>query len=295
MSKQRTTRNLPAIDGPADVGAPTWPDNITNASPHRDFSETNLHSTWERRVKKSDNDFIIGIAASSRTPISGTGKTTLAIRLARHFDDSADGFDASEKAALSSEAVSEDLIPELPQRSSIIFDEAQGTLSSDGVDSRRAMANAVVDMARSAAQFRKRQHTLLVVSQSSDWIDSRMMDLLDRLIIIQERGRAVVYDHYRDDLPNSGQSREYTPAVEEINWQALPDDDPDYQALDEMKEQAGGQGGGGDEESDELSGRAKRTLARELYKYSDKSQSEIADHEDIDMSQSWVSQVVNGL
>jgi len=209
MSKQRTTRNLPAIDGPADVGAPTWPDNITNASPHRDFSETNLHSTWERRVKKSDNDFIIGIAASSRTPISGTGKTTLAIRLARHFDDSADGFDASEKAALSSEAVSEDLIPELPQRSSIIFDEAQGTLSSDGVDSRRAMANAVVDMARSAAQFRKRQHTLLVVSQSSDWIDSRMMDLLDRLIIIQERGRAVVYDHYRDDLPNSGQSREY--------------------------------------------------------------------------------------
>jgi len=255
------------------------------------FENSALYQTWQRRVLKSDNDFIVGIAASSRSPISGTGKTTLAVRLARQFDASPDGFDASEQASLSSEKVAEELIPDLPTGTSIIFDEAQGTLASDGVDARRSMANAVVRMARSAAQYRKRQHTLLMVSQSTDWIDSRMMDLLDRLVVIQERGRAVIYDHYRDDLPSAHEPNEYTPSVEEISWQALPDEDPDYQALDELKEQAN------DKEAEEdhgLSTKAKKTLATELYKYTDKSQSEIAAHDDIDMSQSWVSQVVNG-
>jgi hypothetical protein len=288
MSKPH--RRLPTIDGTADPRADTWPGDIKNAAPHREFNDTDLKATWKRRVLKSDNDFIIGIAASSRTPISGTGKTTLAVRLARHFDASDGGFDAQKKAALSSEAVSEDLIPKLPARSSIIFDEAQGTLSSDGVDSRRAMANAVVDMARSAAQFRKRQHTLLVVSQSSDWIDSRMMDLLDRLIIIQERGRAVVYDHYRDDLPNSGESREYTPAKEEISWKALPDDDPDYQALDRMKEEAGGQGGAGDGEEDISLTKAQQKVLAQSLRDEGWTLVRIADHPQIDFERSWVSE-----
>jgi len=203
-----------------------------------DFESSELYQLWERRVRKSDNDLIIAVAASSRSPISGTGKTTLAVRLARWLDATAQGFDGSKKASLSSEKVAEELIPDLEPKSAIIFDEAQGTLASDGVDSRRGMANAVVRMARSAAQFRKRQHTLIIVAQSTDWIDSRMMDLLDRLILIQERGRAKVYDHYRDDLPSAKSTNEYTPAVEELTWQALPEDDPDYQALDELKEQA---------------------------------------------------------
>jgi hypothetical protein len=221
--------------------SPLDPSDWDDATTPGQFERSDLYQLWQRRVVKSDNDLILAIAASSRSPISGTGKTTLAIKLARRFDATDGGFNGAEKASLSSEKVAETLIPDLNPKSSIIFDEAQGTLMSDGVDSRRGMADAVVYMARAAAQYRKRQHTLIIVAQSTDWIDSRMMDLLDRLVLIKERGRATIYDHYRDDLPAANAAREYTPAVEELEWDALPEDDDDYQALDELKEQANSQ------------------------------------------------------
>ncbi|MBS3761207.1 MAG: response regulator [Halodesulfurarchaeum sp.] len=127
----------------------------------------------------------------------------------------------------------------------LIFDEAQGTLDSDGVDSRRAMANSVVQMSRAAAQYRKRQHSLIIVSQSTDWIDSRMMELIDRLVLIQEKNpqkgfaRAVSFDHYRKDLPSMGGTEERTPAIEDIVWEPLADDDPDYRVIETLKEQVG--------------------------------------------------------
>jgi len=105
------------------------------------------------------------------------------------------------------------------------------------------MASSVIDMARSAAQFRKRQHTLLLVTQSTGWIDSRMMELLDRLILIQEKnarkgyGRAIVFDQYKRDLPGGNQSTR-TPAIEEIRWGACAPDNRNYAELDRLKEQA---------------------------------------------------------
>jgi len=211
----------------------------------RAFERSELHAKWHERVIADDNDFIIAIAASSRTALSGTGKTTLGITLAEHFDRSPGGFSAAEQASLDSEAVANDLIPDLPKQSAIIFDEAQGTLSSDGVDSRRGMASAVVDMARSAAQFRKRQHTLIIIAQTTDWIDGRMMDLIDRLLLIQQKdphaeyARCVTFDYYRDDLPSNTTAKEYTPAIEDLYWEPVPEDSENYHILDNLKEEAG--------------------------------------------------------
>jgi len=232
--------NLPAIDRPETT--PNPPDAGTAMG---SAEQSELYGKWKERVIDDDNDFIIAIAASSRTALSGTGKTTLGVTLAEKLDRSPGGFDASEQASLDSEEVANDLIPELPPQSAIIFDEAQGTLSSDGVDARRGMASAVVDMARSAAQFRKRQHTLIIIAQSTDWLDSRMMDLIDRLVLIQEKNpheefaRAVTFDHYRDDLPSNTTAKQYTPAIEDLYWEPVPMDSPNYTALDEMKEAAG--------------------------------------------------------
>jgi hypothetical protein len=203
-----------------------------------------LYNLWRERVINDDNDLIIAIAASTRTEISGTGKTTLAATLAEVFDNTDGGFDATEKASLDSNTVAKELYPGLPNQSAILFDEAQGTLASDGVDSRRAMADAVVKMSRAAAQYRKRQHTLIIVAQTTSWLDSRMMDLIDRLVLIQEKNptdeyaRAVTFDHYRDDLPSNTSAKEYTPAIEDLYWEPLPEDHPSYVALDELKEQA---------------------------------------------------------
>jgi len=229
----RESHNLPGIDEPRITAPP-----VENSRTIGDWGDSNLHDLWRRRVVESDNDLVVCIAASSRSGISGTGKTTLAITLARRMDNSESGFDARKRAALSSEKVANDLIPNTETGGSIIFDEAQGTLVSDGVDSRRGMASAVVNMTRAAAQYRVKQHTLIVVAQTTDWIDGRMMDMLDRLILIHERGRATTYRHYRDDLPRGGSKREYTPAVEECYWEPLPDDDPDYMAMEEMKARA---------------------------------------------------------
>lgn len=260
----------------------TWSD--TEAA---GFAESDLHQQWERRVGNSDNDFIIAVTASSTSPISGTGKTTLGIRLAHHFDATSDGFSGDEKAALNSEIVAEELIPDLEPKSAIIFDEAQGTLAGDGIDSRRGMKDSVVRMARSAAQYRKRQHTLIIVAQSTDWIDSRMMDLIDRLVLIQERGRAKVYDHYRDDLPSARSTQEYTPMIEQIYWDPLPQDDPDYQALDRLKEQAND---GEEEEQDTgLSKQQQIELAQSL-RDEGWTLVEIAAHDMIDYERSWVSE-----
>lgn len=207
------------------------------------MDKTELYSLWERRVVEDDNDFIVAVAPSSRTAISGTGKTTLAITLARVFDHSDKGFDAERQASLDAGEVANKLIPNTPAGSSIIFDEAQGTLDDDGVDSRRGMASSVIDMARSAAQFRKKQHTLIIVAQSTEWLDGRMMDLIDRLVLIQEKnveegwGRAFSFDHYRNDLPG-GVSGQRTPLIEEIFWEPLPSDDEDYQYLDLLKDEA---------------------------------------------------------
>lgn len=287
MSKERT---LPGIKHPG-----RGPDEPQLENDLTDFEETDLHKTWRERVHHDNNDFIVGIAASSQTPISGTGKTTLAVKLAEHFDQTARGFVARDKAALNAGSVANDLIPDLNARSAVVFDEAQGTLGDDGVDSRRGMASSVINMVRAAAQYRKRQHTLLLVTQSTGWIDSRMMELLDRLILIQEKNarkgfaRAIVFDQYKRDLPGGNQATR-TPAIEEIRWGPCAADNRNYAELDRMKEQATSEN---ESENEELSSEQKAILAEELYKYSDLSQSEIADHDRIDMSQSWVSQVVN--
>lgn len=230
MSRPRATGDVFGEDTPyqAREGMSSWGD-------------TNLHATWEKRMR-SDNDFIIAIAASSTTEMSGTGKTTLAIQLARHFDDSPTPFDASEQATLSSEEVAEEMLPDLTPRASIVFDEAQGTAQSEGVDARKAMANEVIKLSRAAAGYRYKQPTLIISTQSTRWLDSRLMDLIDRIILIQETNheegwaRAIVFDHWFDDLAN--ERREYHPAKEDIFWRPLPGDDDDYETLHRLKEEA---------------------------------------------------------
>jgi len=282
----------PGLDGYRSDSAPAEPSVDSTLT---SFENTDLHSTWRERVVQDDNDFIVGIAASSRTPISGTGKTTLAVKLAEHFDRTDRGFVAREKAGLDAGTVANDLIPELEAQSAIVFDEAQGTLGDDGVDSRRGMASSVINMARSAAQFRKRQHTLLLVTQSTGWIDSRMMELLDRLILIQKKSarlgyaRAIVFDQFKRDLPGGDQATR-TPAIEEIRWGPCDPDNRNYAELDRMKEDATSEK---DSENEELSSEQKAMLAEELYKHTKLSQREIANHDKIEMSQSWVSGVVN--
>lgn len=266
----------------------------------QDFRDLDLYRTWKERMQ-SENDMIICIAASSRTEMSGTGKSTLAVQLGRAFDCSDSPFDAGEQASLSADEVAKEYYPNLPKGSAIIFDEAQGTLGEDGVDNRRSMADAVVKMSRSAAQHRWKQMTLIIVTQSTRWIDSRMMELIDRLILIQEKNhhqgwaRAVIFDHYFDDLASDKQ--EYTPAVEDIYWRPLPKDDPDYQKLHELKEKSDGTGSPSESKEEEDSGvpdisiEQRNKLLKERIKNEDVTEKDLA--KTFGITRQRVNQIVN--
>lgn len=282
----------PQLPGLNPTGKHPTPESVSVERSTSEFGKTDLHRTWKERVIHDNNDFIVGIAPSSRTAISGTGKTTLAVKLAEHYDRTRRGFVARDKAALDAGTVANDLIPDLEARSAVVFDEAQGTLGDDGVDSRRGMASSVIDMARAAAQFRKRQHTLLVVTQSTSWIDSRMMELLDRLILIQEKNaqkgyaRAIVFDQYRRDLPGGDRSTR-TPAIEEIKWGPCEPDNRNYAELDRKKEQATDESDQ-DGEDASLSKEQQIELAKSL-REEGWTVRKIADHDLIEYSRSWIS------
>jgi len=261
------------------------------------FQRSELLGTQRSRIRE-DNDMIVCIAPSSKTEGSGTGKTTMGIRACRWFDMKGSDWDAEKQASLDSTVVAEKLYPDLPDGAAILFDEAQGTLDSDGVDARRAMSDAVVRMARSAAQHRTKHHTLVMVTQSTQWLDSRMMDIIDRLVLIQERdyqrewARAVTFDYYYDDL--GGKKNEYTPSIEDLYWRPLPETDPDYQHIEKLKlnhenEQDIEDDDNGDDMPD-MSQEKRVEVANELYHEQGLSQSEIGDI--LDRTQQWVCQNV---
>jgi len=263
------------------------------------FQKSELLATQRDRIRE-DNDMIVCISPSSKTEGSGTGKTTLGIRACRWFDMSETRWNAEKQASLDSTVVAEKLYPDLPAGSAILFDEAQGTLDSDGVDARRAMSDAVVRMARSAAQHRTKHHTLVMVTQSTQWLDSRMMDIIDRLVLIQERdferewARAVTFDYYYDDL--GGSKNEYTPSIEDVYWRPLSTDDPDYQHIEALKldhDEERNVDNANDSDASEggMSHQKRVEIAKRLHKEEGWSQQATA--EIIDRDQSWISRNID--
>jgi len=200
-----------------------------------DFQESWLGRLHRRRVVENDNDLLVAVSASSKSAVSGVGKTTLGIKLCRNFDVTEGGWNG-EKATLDSGEFTEELLKneeDVPNKSAVLFDEIQGTLSSDGADSRRGMAQSVMDISKGMATLRYRQVSTVIITQSPDWIDKRIRNLLDALILVQEPGRAEVFDIYKNDLSTG--SKEYTEHKQTIYWDPLPDGDLDYQKLHELK------------------------------------------------------------
>lgn len=215
------------------------------SQPEDPFEEGELYKKWASRVKHSDNDFIMVIAGASKSGISGIGKTTLGVGSGRYFDISSTGFNAEHKATIDPDTFSKELLvnkDRVPNKSAIIFDEAQGTLSSNGADSRRSMAQSVMDITTALSTMRFRQNTAIIITQSTKWIDKRIDDVLDALVLIQERPhenapvRAEVFETYYNDLELN--PTRYTEHLDTITWPALPKDDPDYQYLHELKEKS---------------------------------------------------------
>jgi hypothetical protein len=278
----------PAPDGPAPPEG--WePERWTEP-----FEQNVLYRRWKRRVVDGDpNDFVIAISASPKdTGVSGTGKTTLALRLAKeYFDVSESGFDAETQATLNSAELGE-MYRENGKGSALIFDEAQGVTASQGVNARRAMASSTIDAIGNVAANRMRAMTLIIVSQNIKWLDKNLLDMVDCWIRIRKEPadpdgpEATAYELYTSDMDFENRKTK-TPAVTDLTWPDIPNSDSDYQEMERLKEEA--TSAATEEEPQELPVELRNKKIQQLYE-SGIRQKELA--EAFELSQQRVSQIV---
>jgi len=122
-------------------------------------------------------------------------------------------------------------------------DEAQGVSANQGVNARRAMASSTIDAIGNVAANRMRAMTLIIVSQNIKWLDKNLLDLVDCWIRIRQEPshpdgpEATAYELYTSDMDFESRQTK-TPAITDLTWSDIPDDDPDYQEMERMKDEA---------------------------------------------------------
>lgn len=259
------------------------------------FEGTYLYEDWANAVKRGNpNDFLICITASSRTGVSGTGKTTLETRAAKNADLTNGGFDAESKASLDAGEIAYQRMPEIEARSAVVWDEAQGAPGTVGLDARRAMKQEAIDALSAILANRDKQFTIIITAQIFSMLDPRVYPMIDAWLLIrrgpdQPGGPLGTYHQVYVEDYNLESPQVRTPAVEDFTWDSVPHDDPDYQTLERLKQEAKTQ----DDEDDEdegLSKEAQKEIAQ-AYRDAGRSLLWIEDNVDkIEFSREWIRQ-----
>ena len=212
-----------------------------------------LYNEWKNRVYLGNpNDFIIVVSANPRhTGVSGTGKTTLALRLAKtYFDFSDHGYDATEKATLDPSNLL-DLYDNAEPGSAIIYDEAQGTPSSTGLNAKRTMKDESINAINTIATKRKDRVALIVVTQNIKTLVTDLYDFVDAWLLIQDdRNHYATHYEVNPDVFDFETRQTKTKGVEDMTWEPFPKSDPDYSHLDKLKDEATNQGKEEDQETE---------------------------------------------
>lgn len=224
----------------------------------RDFIRTQFYADWYKRVIKPPlNDYVLVISASSRTPVSGTGKTTKAIGWAKTLDRSEGGFDAESQATLSADEFANEVIPNAPEQAAVLIDEAQGTPGNDaGMNRMRAMSQATLDAVGGLLANRDKNLTVIIVVQQFHMLFDDFYPMIDSWMMITHEpsdpnGPSARHHRVYAEDYELGSGDLKTPVLESLSWPAVAHDDPDYQTMEEKKQQAKTKGGGEDEDVDE--------------------------------------------
>lgn len=208
------------------------------------WERTVLHERWRRRVRDGKpNDMVIVISPSSKTGVSGTGKTTLGTTLAEELDVSDSGFDAREQATLSVHDLAYQIIPGVEEGSAVLFDEAQGTPGEQGLHSKRSMLQSAIDTINSVLANRDKRLTVIMIFQQLSMAASDILPLIDAWLMIRyepsdPRGPLAKHHLISVDDYDLRSPDIRTPVLEELTWPDLPDDNANYQILEQMKQEA---------------------------------------------------------
>ena len=240
--------------------------------------------------RKRDNRTLLG-SIVARDAATGTGKTTLAVQLAKTLDEN--GWTA-DMATLDPDTYAEKYTSEdTPKQSCLILDEAE-----QAADNRRSSSHGNVKLSHLWATMRYREIYSLTTLPSASMLDKRLKELADLYIVVVERGVAVVYQTKVDDT----EGENYLRRLHRVRWQPL-DDDPEYQKLtdkkaERMENYSENYAYGDDEEEvdpDQVRHEAEMDKRNELIARMadlDFTQQEIADV--VELDRSTVSRILNG-
>jgi len=206
------------------------------------FIYSKLYHDWYQRVACGDpNDYIIAISADPRsTGVSGTGKTTLGGGLAkRWFDHSEGGFDADVQYTLDPARLAYDMYNETGELSVLVGDEMQGTPATTGLNSKRSQKSEALDAINALAAGRSDRKTVILIVQDLKSLNKDALTFIDAWLLIRD-DYDYVATHYgvAPDVFDLKSRETKTPGVEELTWDALDKDDPDYQVMEQKKEDA---------------------------------------------------------
>jgi hypothetical protein len=254
------------------------------------ITQSRLYTDWYYRVGTGNpNDYVIAITADPRfTGVSGTGKTTLGGGLAKwYLDFSPGGYDAEVQYTQSPEDILGKMYPETEAGATLIYDEAQGTPSDTGLNSKRAMKSDALEAINTVATRRKDRKTLIVISQSLKSLNKDLYDFIDAWILIRDDVNYIA-THYQvqPDVFDLESRHTKTPGVEELSWDPLPANDPDYKVMEEVKDR---QSTGMDQDDGEGSGWTNEMqieFAQEL-RNQGKSLRQVAEHPKLTYSYEW--------
>jgi hypothetical protein len=116
----------------------------------------------------------------------GSGKTTLALRLAAYMDRTAEGV-TPDKATLSAQELTDAYTSQSPG-SALVFDEGQA-----GVSNRRAMSGVNEAMRQIIGMGRVEQKYLCLTSPGVHQIDKDIRNMCDAWIFVRELGEAQMF------------------------------------------------------------------------------------------------------
>jgi hypothetical protein len=226
----------------------------------------------KRKAKNRDLKIII----TSRDSQTGTGKTTLALWLALHFD--AYGFDASKVTLHPKEFL--ELYTENPAGSVIIMDEAEQ------LDSRRSMSNQNVEFWNLWQTMRYRQITSILTLPTRSALDKRGLELADVWIQVTHRGHARIHtigvgDYDGNTRPTINETLSF-PDISDL--QVKDDIDEKKVALMEEGEEYGQKTTFDKSDITNAKKEVRDEYIKRLYKETDKSQRDLAEEEDLSLS-----------
>jgi hypothetical protein len=258
------------------------------------FKDSYFYHRWYSQVvEPPSNDFVIAISASGKSTMSRTGKTTLETLIAQECDQSDGGFDAEQKATLDAGELAYDVVPDVPNKSAVCLEEAQGAAGTTGIDARRGMKTEVIDSINAILNNGDKELTIIITAQHLPMLDKRLPPIVDAWLLIRHGPSSpngplgihhgMLVEDYNFDSPKIK-----TPAYEDFSWPRVPESNENYKILEEKKVKAKQKYSDEDEEDSDLPDEAQREIAQE-FRNMGQSARWIADNvEAITYSYSWI-------